>query len=107
MSQPLPDSPPNAATVQADRAACIASEQIRSKSLFNLLGYWKAKGAHLGRLPARTDLQPDEMLPFLPFVALITVQAQVPRFQFRLVGTGIVGAFGRETTSREIGRAHV
>jgi len=101
MSPSLPDSP-GADTAQANGAAFIAPERIRSKSLRNLLGYWKAKGAHLGRLPARTDLQPDEMLPFLPFVALITVQAQEPRFQFRLVGTGIVGAFGRETTSRAV-----
>src|SRR5690606_8053245 len=66
------------------------------------LAYWKAKGAHLGRMPVRSDLQPDEMLPFLPFVALITVQPHAPRFQFRLVGTGIAEAFGRETTSRAV-----
>lgn len=80
----------------------MAADRIRSKSLGNLLAYWIGKRAHLGRLPARSDLQPDEMLPFLPFVALITVQNRDPRFQFRLVGTGIVGAFGRETTSRNV-----
>lgn len=102
MSPPPPESPPNASTAQADAVDFISRERIRSQSLRNLLGYWETKETHLGRLPARADLQPDEMLPFLPFVALITVQDQEPRFQFRLVGTGIVGAFGRETTSRAV-----
>lgn len=103
MSPPTPESPPpHAGTAQADAAAAISADSIRAPSLRNLLGYWRTKNAHLGRLPARADLQPDEMLPFLPFVALITVQNQQPRFQFRLVGTGIVGAFGRETTSRAV-----
>lgn len=77
-------------------------DRIRSKSLRNLLGYWEAKENYLGRLPARADLQPDEMVPFLPFVALINVQVGQPRFQFRLVGTGIVGSMGRETTNRPV-----
>lgn len=103
MSPPSSDSPlPNAGTAQTDAVASILPERIRAPSLRNLLGYWRAKNDHLGRMPARADLQPDEMLPFLPFVALITVQNQEPRFQFRLVGTGIVGAFGRETTSRAV-----
>lgn len=103
MSPPSFDSPPPGPGVaQAGTAEFITPERIRSQSLRNLLGYWEAKETHLGRLPARADLQPDEMLPFLPFVALITVQNEEPRFQFRLVGTGIVGALGRETTSRAV-----
>ena len=103
MSPPFSDSPPpDAGSAQADVVESVSPERIRAESLRNLLSYWQTKSAHLGRLPARADLQPDEMLPFLPFVALITVQNQDPRFQFRLVGTGIVGAFGRETTSRAV-----
>lgn len=102
MSLPSSDSPPNSGVAQAEAVEFVLPDRIRSQSLRNLLGYWEAKEAHLCRLPARADLQPDEMLPFLPFVALITVQNSPPRFQFRLVGTGIVGAFGRETTSRAV-----
>lgn len=80
----------------------VSADQIRSKSLRSLLAYWEAKEAYLGRLPARADLQPDEMVPFLPFVSLINVQPTPPRFQFRLVGTGIVGAMGRESTNRPV-----
>lgn len=80
----------------------VTPDRIRSKSLRNLLGYWEAKENYLGRLPARADLQPDEMVPFLPFVALINVQPGHPRFQFRLVGTGIVSSMGRETTHRQV-----
>jgi hypothetical protein len=87
---------------QTEVISSVAPDRIRSKSLRNLLGYWEAKENYLGRLPARADLQPDEMVPFLPFVALINVQPGSPRFQFRLVGTGIVGSMGRETTNRQV-----
>lgn len=96
-------SDPNA--LQPDGVAPVASDRIRSKSLRNLLSYWNAKVDYLQRLPARADLQPDEMVPFLPFVALINVQNTVPRFQFRLIGTGIVSAMGRETTNRSVDEA--
>ena len=78
----------------------IAADRIRSRSLRGLLAYWQGKGQALGRMPARPDLQPAEMVPFLPFVSLIDVQQRPLRFRFRLVGTGIVGAFGQETTRR-------
>src|SRR5690606_32968424 len=95
-------SAPPAPLAASARERGFTAAQISSKSLSNLLGYWSAKRQHLGRLPARADLQPEEMLPFLPFVALITVQESSPRFQFRLVGTGIVSALGQEATSRAV-----
>lgn len=91
---------------QTEVITSVTADRIRSKSLRNLLSYWESKESYLGRLPARADLQPDEMVPFLPFVALINVQHQTtPRFQFRLVGTGIVGSMGRETTNRPVDEA--
>lgn len=95
----VPNAPPT------DDIAPVAPDRIRSKSLRNLLSYWDSKVAYLQRLPSRADLQPDEMVPFLPFVALINVQKAAPRFQFRLVGTGIVGAMGREATNRNVDEA--
>lgn len=94
-------SPPSAVMAQ-DENSGFTADRIRSQSLRSLLSYWNTKQMHLDRLPARADLQPEEMLPFLPFVALITVQNETPRFQFRLVGTGIVGALGQEATSRAV-----
>lgn len=85
------------------RITSVTADRIRSKSLRNLLSYWESKESFLGRLPTRADLQPDEMVPFLPFVALVNVQHDAsPRFKFRLVGTGIVGSMGRETTNRTV-----
>lgn len=96
-------SPSDPHAPETEVVSSVTSDRIRSKSLRNLLSYWEAKEAYLGRLPARADLQPDEMVPFLPFVALINVQPDaLPRFQFRLVGTGIVGSMGRETTNRSV-----
>jgi hypothetical protein len=98
MNSPSPDPPaPAAGAIRS-----VTADRIRSGSLRELLAYWENKERLLGRMPARADLQPDEMVPFLPFVSLIDVQQQPLRFRFRLVGTGIVSAFGRESTSRMV-----
>lgn len=85
---------------QTETIRSITPDRVRSKSLRSLLAYWESKERQLGRLPERNDLQPDEMLPFLPFVSLIEVRRNPLSFRFRLVGTGIVGAMGREATNR-------
>jgi hypothetical protein len=95
MNAPPPATPPVEASHQP-----VASNRIRSPSLSGFLAYWTAKGQALGRMPARQDLLPEEMAPFLPFVSLIDVRRQPPRFRFRRVGTGIVGAFGSEPIRR-------
>jgi len=48
--------------------------------------YWLAKCA--GRpMPVRADLDPAEMLPFLPHVALMDVLRDPADFRYRLLGT--------------------
>ncbi len=79
----------------------IQPDQITSPHLRAMLDLWRAKRRDRGgALPARSDLRPEEMVAFLPFVALISVVEDPRRFQFRLVGTGIVACMGRETTNR-------
>lgn len=84
----------------------IRPERIQSDSLRGLLRFWREKRqAKRGALPARRDLQPDEMVSFLRYVSLINVFENPRRFQFRLVGTGIVASMGRETTSQWVEEA--
>jgi hypothetical protein len=59
------------------------------------LAYWQRKrGA--GVMPARQDIDPAEMPKLLPHVQLIELVAD--RFRYRLIGTALVEAFGREYT---------
>lgn len=84
----------------------VKAETVRSDALRALLSYWRDKTRERGGvLPARRDLRPDEMVSFLRNVSLINVYDNPRRFQFRLVGTGIVAAMGRETTSLWVNEA--
>jgi hypothetical protein len=60
------------------------------------LVYWKGKGGR--SMPARRDIDPTEMRRLLPHVQLIEPVAD--RFRFRLVGTALAEAFGRDYTGR-------
>jgi hypothetical protein len=61
------------------------------------LAYWRGKRS--GRsMPARRDLDPTEMPRLLPHLQLIEPVAG--RFRFRLIGTALAEAFGRDYTGR-------
>lgn len=62
--------------------------------------YWAAcRGARA--MPARADLDPVEMKPFLPHLMLFDVLGD--RFRYRLVGTQVVRDFGRDITGSFLG----
>ena len=65
--------------------------------LDGLYRYWTGK---LGgrRMPARRELPPEEMREFLGYIVLIDVTPEPRRFRFRLVGTEISSAYGRDMT---------
>jgi hypothetical protein len=95
VSQPLTAAPP------ATFAPSVTTDVLRTDSLRTLLAYWRDKTRERnGMLPARRDLRPDDMVGFLSCVSLINVYSNPRRFQFRLVGTGIVQQMGRESTSQ-------
>jgi hypothetical protein len=63
--------------------------------------YWDGK--RRGRdMPARADLDPLEIVPFLPGVMLIDVVADPRRFVYRLVGTREVAMRGRDPTGKSV-----
>ena len=70
----------------------VSSPRVRAA-----LEYWERKRA--GRaMPMRRDLDPMEMIPFLPFVMLIDVLSDPPDFRYRLLGTEVVAISRRDWT---------
>lgn len=63
------------------------------------LAYWERKrGARA--MPSRAEIEPSEITALLPNLQLIDVAEAGARFRYRLVGTAIVEAFGREYTGK-------
>lgn len=75
---------------------------LRDPTMLAFIRFWRDLRQRLSRLPARSDLRPDEMKPLLPWLSLIEVRETPRRFRFRLIGTGIVNATGRDPTAREV-----
>lgn len=66
--------------------------------LDGLYRYWLKKRGDGRRMPARRDMLPEEMREFLGYIVLIDVTEPPRRFRFRLVGTEISSAYGRDMT---------
>ncbi len=84
----------------------FSPDRLRSRALREALGYWQAKAANR-LMPARRDLDPTEMVAWLPHTLLVDViyapAAQRPLdFHFRLVGTDVVERYGREFTGHRL-----
>ena len=56
-------------------------------------------------MPRRADIDPGEMIGFLPAVMLVDVVPDDRRYVYRLVGTREVQARGRDPTGRVVGEA--
>jgi hypothetical protein len=63
--------------------------------------YWDGKRGNRG-MPARSDIDPLEMVSFLPGIVLIDVVADARRFVYRLVGTREVAMRGRDPTGKSV-----
>ena len=74
--------------------------------LLPLYRYWDAKRG--GRkMPRRSDIDPAELVPFLPRVMIVDVVDDERRYVYRLVGTREVDARGRDPTGRPVGEAFI
>jgi hypothetical protein len=72
------------------------SGQIADQRLRAVFAYWR--GRCPGRsMPSRADVDPAELKPYLPNIALIDVESDPPRYRYRLAGTlsyhAVLGAF--------------
>lgn len=75
-----------------------------SAILLRLLRYWHRLAAD-GRLPARADIAPSDMIPLLPWLVLVDVVG-AETYRYRLVGTGIVEHVGFDATGMDVRDAY-
>jgi hypothetical protein len=75
------------------------SLDFRSQALRELHEYWRAK-LNGRQLPTRSDLDPVEIPHLLKHVALVDVEHDPLRLRFRLIGTHITEATGRDSTGK-------
>ncbi len=69
-----------------------------------LFRYWDRKRGDR-RMPRRADVDPAELIGFLPALMIVDVVADDRRYVYRLVGTREVQARGRDPTGRAVGEA--
>jgi len=67
--------------------------------LKELHAYWLAKKGDRAA-PARAAIRPEEIPRLLPYLALLDVLGEPPRFRIRLFGTGLVRTYGEDLTGR-------
>lgn len=81
-------------------------DDVRDSRVRLFFEYWQTK-CRAGRLPGRSDIDPHEMVAFLPSVVLLDVgrRAGAFRFRYRLVGTEVVALFGYDPTGRYLDEA--
>jgi hypothetical protein len=64
-----------------------------------LRDYWESK--RRGRaVPARSDIDPAEIKPLLPYLVIADISAEPLRIRFRLAGTRVCEAFGFNIAGR-------
>jgi len=66
-----------------------------------MLAYWEGK--RRGRtMPSRDDIDPPELVKFLPYISIIDVVKDARRFVYRLVGTMEVEIRGYDPTGKSV-----
>jgi hypothetical protein len=72
--------------------------------ILKVLAYWEEKkgGRHM---PSRDDIDPTELVKFLPYISIIDAVADARRFVYRLVGTMEVEVRGYDPTGKSVGDA--
>jgi len=74
--------------------------------LLPLYRYWDAKRGSR-QMPRRSDIDPLDLVPFLPRLMIVDVVDDERRYVYRLVGTREVDARGRDPTGRPVGEAFI
>ena len=70
----------------------------------DLLAYWERKRG-TREMPTRSDIDPLELKQHLGWLVMVDVLPEPGRFRFRLVGTKVVEAYGRDSTGRTVEEA--
>ncbi|MFC3229734.1 PAS domain-containing protein [Marinibaculum pumilum] len=63
------------------------------------MDYWRAKSGPR-TMPARGDIRPADLPGLLPYMFLIDIETEPLRLRYRLLGTALTEAVGRDSTGR-------
>jgi hypothetical protein len=80
---------------------CLVEETkgIESPAIRSMFDYWQSRCGN-GRIPARSEIDPADILPLLPNILMVEFETCPFRVRFRLVGTKVVEVTGFEFTGR-------
>jgi hypothetical protein len=71
-----------------------------------LYDHWLSIHPGGGALPGRRDFDPMAVPLLLPHILLLDVEGKPPRFRYRVIGTRMVDALGRDLTGQWLDEAH-
>jgi len=66
-----------------------------------LLAYWSGKRGER-KLPSRADIDPGDLRSLLPSLIIFDCLPSFADFRYRLIGTGVVNASGRDNTGKTV-----
>ncbi|HET6618544.1 MAG TPA: PAS domain-containing protein [Dongiaceae bacterium] len=88
-------------SVKVDPAKAEVDPSVFAPDIVAFHAYWNRKRRGR-RMPARADIDPAEIVPFLPGIMLVDAVADARRFVYRLVGTREVAMRGRDPTGKSV-----
>jgi len=91
--------------VRVERAPALDTARWHPR-IARLYRYWLSIHPPAGGVPGRQHFDPVDVPELLPGIWLLDVQHRPFRLRYRLVGTGIVEAVGREVTGQWLDQAH-
>jgi hypothetical protein len=82
--------------------SCVFDPDVSDNPRFqDLVAYWRQKGG-VRTLPLRRDIDPLELQAHLGSLNIIECLPGLGDFRYRLIGTKIVEAYGRDSTGRTV-----
>lgn len=76
--------------------------RLEAPKLKQLLAYWQSRRPAADRLPGRADIDPVDIPSLLPHIFLIDVRREPRAYRYRLFGTELVDAYGRDVTGKAL-----
>lgn len=80
----------------------LTSLDTATPAIAALADYWSSRRAAPGAFPAKSDMHPWEMKPYLGRLSIYGVTTEPVDFVFRLFGTVLVDLYGGELTRRSV-----
>jgi hypothetical protein len=76
--------------------------RLEAPMLKALMAYWQRRRPAADRLPGRADIDPADIPALLPHVFLVDVRRAPRAYRYRVFGTELVEAYGRDITGKSL-----